>query len=349
MVRDLDAARRAGRADARGRDAAGLPAAADRARAPPAGRAGRARSAARLSPDLGVMLPYSPLHHLLLADAGEPLVMTSGNVSDEPIAYRDEDALERLGGIADLFLLHDRPIETRTDDSVRADGGGRRRRSPSCAARVATCRRASRCRCRAAAPVLACGAELKNTFCLAKGDARLGRPPHRRPRELRDPALVRGGHRALRAPVRGRAASGRPRPAPGVPVHEVRAGARGRRARRRAAPPRAPGRLPGRARRDAARRSARSTTAPGYGTDGSVWGGELLVGDLARLRARRPPVAGAAARRRRGDPRAVADGVRVARARRSAAARRPRRSSARSGPSAWRRWRCCARGGLPPR
>ena len=64
------------------------------------------------------MLPYSPLHHLLLADAGVPLVMTSGNVSDEPIAFTDEDALERLAGIADLFLLHDRPIHTRTDDSV---------------------------------------------------------------------------------------------------------------------------------------------------------------------------------------------------------------------------------------
>ena len=65
------------------------------------------------------MLPYSPLHHLLLADCrARPLVMTSGNVSDEPIAYRDEDALERLGGIADLFLVHDRPIQTRTDDSV---------------------------------------------------------------------------------------------------------------------------------------------------------------------------------------------------------------------------------------
>ena len=64
------------------------------------------------------MLPYSPLHHVLLADAGTTLVMTSGNVSDEPIAYRDEDACERLADIADLFLLHDRPIETRTDDSV---------------------------------------------------------------------------------------------------------------------------------------------------------------------------------------------------------------------------------------
>jgi len=76
-------------------------------------------------PELGVMLPYSPLHHLLLADFAEmtsgpapALVMTSGNVSDEPIAYRDPDALARLGGIADLVLVHDRPIQTRTDDSV---------------------------------------------------------------------------------------------------------------------------------------------------------------------------------------------------------------------------------------
>ena len=57
------------------------------------------------APELGVMLPYTPLHHLLLSDfAGDALVMTSGNVSDEPIAYRDDDAVERLGAIADLFL-----------------------------------------------------------------------------------------------------------------------------------------------------------------------------------------------------------------------------------------------------
>ena len=64
------------------------------------------------------MLPSTPLHHLLLADAGVTLVMTSGNVSDEPIAFDDAEALERLAGIADRFLVHDRPIETRTDDSV---------------------------------------------------------------------------------------------------------------------------------------------------------------------------------------------------------------------------------------
>jgi hydrogenase maturation protein HypF len=117
------------------------------------------------------MLAYSPLHHLLLQDTGAPLVMTSGNVSDEPIAYRDEDALARLTGIADLFLVHDRSIETRTDDSVvRVVGASGSRRT-------ALLRR-SRGFVPASLPlpgggtprqVLACGAELKNTFCLAKG------------------------------------------------------------------------------------------------------------------------------------------------------------------------------------
>ncbi len=112
--------------------------------------------------ELGVMLPYSPLHHLLLVDAGVPLVLTSGNVSDEPIAFADDDARERLGGIADAFLVHDRPIATRTDDSVvRGPLVLRRSRGrvpDSLLLPIA-----------APAPVLACGAELKSTFCLAKG------------------------------------------------------------------------------------------------------------------------------------------------------------------------------------
>jgi len=67
---------------------------------------------------VGVMLAYSPLHHLLLRDIGVPLVMTSGNLTDEPIATGNEEALERLGDIADAFLLHDREIVARYDDSV---------------------------------------------------------------------------------------------------------------------------------------------------------------------------------------------------------------------------------------
>ena len=68
--------------------------------------------------ELGVMLPYSPLHHLLLSGTGRPLVMTSGNLSDDPIAHADDDAVERLGAMVDGFLTHDRPIHIRCDDSV---------------------------------------------------------------------------------------------------------------------------------------------------------------------------------------------------------------------------------------
>jgi hydrogenase maturation protein HypF len=116
--------------------------------------------------ELGVMLPYSPLHHLLLVDAGTTLVMTSGNVSDEPIAFYNEDACARLAEIADLFLMHDRPIQTRTDDSVVRHADGRRtflRRSrgyvPGALPLPVDCGR----------HMLACGAELKNTFAVAKG------------------------------------------------------------------------------------------------------------------------------------------------------------------------------------
>jgi len=114
---------------------------------------------------LGIMLPYTPLHHLLLGAVARPIVLTSGNVSDEPILYRDDEAAERLGGIADAFLVHDRAIHIRTDDSVTRTFRGRPmllRRSrgyvpeplsvPSGFPRH----------------VLACGAELKNTFCLAR-------------------------------------------------------------------------------------------------------------------------------------------------------------------------------------
>jgi hydrogenase maturation protein HypF len=70
------------------------------------------------NPYLGVMLPYTPLHHLLLAELGFPIVATSGNRSDEPICLDEHEALTRLAGIADLFLIHDRPIARQVDDSV---------------------------------------------------------------------------------------------------------------------------------------------------------------------------------------------------------------------------------------
>ena len=116
---------------------------------------------------LGIMLPYTPLHHLLLAAVAGPLVLTSGNSSDEPIAYRDDDAFARLGGIADAFLTHDRAIHIRTDDSVARQFRGREmviRRSRGYVPEPVTVGFAFR------RPVLACGAELKNTFCLAKGN-----------------------------------------------------------------------------------------------------------------------------------------------------------------------------------
>ncbi|MDQ1680091.1 MAG: hydrogenase maturation protein HypF [Frankiaceae bacterium] len=125
-----------------------------------------ADSVAPRQPTLGLMLPYTALHHLLLAAVGGPLVLTSGNVSDEPIAYDDGDAAGRLGGIADAFLRSDRPIQTRVDDSVVRVVRGRPvpvRRSrgyvPLPLPLPEACPR----------PVLACGPELKNTLCLARG------------------------------------------------------------------------------------------------------------------------------------------------------------------------------------
>jgi hydrogenase maturation protein HypF len=115
---------------------------------------------------LGFMLPYTPLHHLLLQKFDRPLVMTSGNVSDEPICFQNEDASQRLEGIADYFLVHDRPIHIRTDDSVvRSINNSSmvlRRSRGYAPAPIRTSFEFTR-------SILACGAELKNTFCLARG------------------------------------------------------------------------------------------------------------------------------------------------------------------------------------
>ncbi|MFZ5646628.1 MAG: carbamoyltransferase HypF [Bacillota bacterium] len=116
---------------------------------------------------LGVMLPYSPLHHLLLKESGLVLVLTSGNKSGEPIACGDEEALTNLAGIADYFLVHNRPIQARCDDSVVKIHRGvevpvRRARGyvPE----------PVRVPFRFEKRVLACGAQMKNTFALAGKD-----------------------------------------------------------------------------------------------------------------------------------------------------------------------------------
>ncbi len=120
------------------------------------------------NPLVGLLLAYTPLHHLLLSAVQGPLVMTSGNLSEEPMAARDAEAVDRLAGIADLFLAHDREIENRCDDSVARVIAGvptLLRRSRGYVPRAIPLRRSLR------RPVLACGAQLKNTFCLAAGDS----------------------------------------------------------------------------------------------------------------------------------------------------------------------------------
>jgi hydrogenase maturation protein HypF len=134
----------------------------------------RRRAGARLAPEaaprnplIGLMLPYTPLHHLLLADTQVPLIMTSANLSEEPIVYRNAEARARLGGIADVLLLHDREIMTRCDDSVAtivANAPVLFRRSRGFVPRAVTLKQ------RVDVPVLATGALLKNTFCIAYGD-----------------------------------------------------------------------------------------------------------------------------------------------------------------------------------
>ncbi len=127
---------------------------------------GIAQSVAPGNPNFGIMLPYTPLHHLLLQELGHPVVATSGNLSDEPICIDEREAIQRLSGIADCFLVHDRPIVRHVDDSV---------------VRVILGRELVLRRARGYAPlpvpvpingeqtILAVGAHLKNTVALSVG------------------------------------------------------------------------------------------------------------------------------------------------------------------------------------
>jgi hydrogenase maturation protein HypF len=131
----------------------------------PSGEPGIAPNVAKASPYLGVMLPYSPLHHLVMSECDFPVVATSGNRSDEPIAIDNQEARERLDGIADLFLMHDRPIARPCDDSVVRLARGREsvlRRARGYAPLPVLVRGEL-------PPVLAVGGHLKNSVAIAIG------------------------------------------------------------------------------------------------------------------------------------------------------------------------------------
>jgi hydrogenase maturation protein HypF len=137
---------------------------------------------------LGAMLPYTPLHHILLRDVDCPLVMTSGNLSEEPIAQDNDEARRRLGPLVDAFLMHNRDIYARYDDSVmlearetrdRETGIGEVLPSSDLQSPISNIQPIRRSRGYAPFPVrlpfkvgqvLAVGAELKNTFCLTRDD-----------------------------------------------------------------------------------------------------------------------------------------------------------------------------------
>ena len=251
------------------------------------GHGGMADGVAPRQKTLGVMLAYTPLHHLLLHDAGVPLVMTSGNNSDEPMAYRDEEALEQLGDIADYFLMHDRPIQVRCDDSVARVVDGE------------VCR-LRRSRGYAPAPLriaenlirhtLACGGELKNTFCVAKerhvflshhiGDLenyetlrsfREGIEHYCRLFDVRPELVVHDLHPEYLSTKYARELEEAGLPAAGVQHHQAHVASC----------------LADNERPAAERVIGVAFDGTGYGTDGAIWGGEFFEGSLERGFARR--------------------------------------------------------------
>ena len=311
MFPSLDAVRARVRGE-RARSACCVARSADRAAA---ARADAGRRAGRGSPRrwrpgnpyLGVMLPYTPLHHLLMGELGFPVVATSGNLTDEPICTDEREALERLGGIADLFLVHDRPIARHVDDSIARVVAGRElllRRARGyaplpvrCAGRSATGPRR----------VLAVGAHLKNTVALSVGGDVFSASTSatwRRPRRSTAFERVIDG---VRAALRVRPRGGRLRPAPGLPLHAATRGAGACRcgavqhhhahvsacmAENELAPP----------------ALGVSWDGTGYGPDGTIWGGEFLGSSAGRV-SRVATFAVPAARRRRGDQGAAPDGA----------------------------------------
>ncbi|MEV7830999.1 carbamoyltransferase HypF [Streptomyces subrutilus] len=236
------------------------------------------------SPDLGVMLPYTPVHHLLLGLPGDLpgprlLVMTSGNLSGEPIVTEDDEALERLAGLADAWLAHDRPIHVPCDDSVVR----------ICDGEPLLVRRS-----RGYAPlpvdlplsvpaILAVGGDLKNTFCLGEG-RRAWPSAH-----IGDMADLATQHAFERAELQLESLTG---VTPALLAADRHPGYRSGRWARRAAGARP---LVGVQHHHAHIASAMAEhgldgtarvigvafDGTGYGDDGAVWGGEFLLADYA--------------------------------------------------------------------
>src|ERR687894_1947101 len=236
---------------------------------------------------LGIMLAYTPLHHLLLHDAGIPLVMTSGNNSDEPIAYRDEEAFEQIGDIADYFLIHNRPIHMRTDDSVVRVVGEETypiRRSRGYAPRpLGVAESFGR-------HTLACGGELKNTFCVAKerhvflshhvGDLenyetllsfREGAEHYCRLFDVRPELVAYDLHPEYLSTKYARELEESGLPAVGVQHHHAHVASC----------------LADNERPSGERVIGVALDGTGYGTDGAIWGGEFLEGSVAEGFTRR--------------------------------------------------------------
>jgi len=236
---------------------------------------------------IGVMLPYSPLHHLLLKGLAAPVVMTSGNVSDEPQATGNAEARDRLAEIADVWLMHDRAIVNRLDDSVmRLDTPGPQilRRARGFAPEPVALDPGFS----SAPPVLALGGELKSTFCLLeRGAAVLSqhigdleavpvREDYRKALALYrdlfrfDPAVIAVDMHPDYASTRlGQALAGETGAAL-VAIQHHHAHFASALAEHGIAP-------------DDDRSLGVILDGLGYGPDGTVWGGELLVGGCRRF------------------------------------------------------------------
>ena len=254
------------------------------------------------NPWLGLMLPTTPLHHLLLREIGRPVVATSGNLTDEPIATDELDAVERLGALADLFLVHDRPIARHADDSVARVVRGearvlRRARgyAPMPVLLPIDGNRSDRGGAGDLPTVLAVGAHLKNTVALAiagrvyvsqhLGDMETPRALDAFERvvadflDLYDASPVVVAHDlhpdyattrvALRLAAEIEARTGRPVERVAVQHHHAHLAACLAENGRFGRDCRALGVI---------------WDGTGFGTDRTVWGGELLVGDAASFR-----------------------------------------------------------------